>query len=227
MTTNLRTRATGRLLTTLIFFGVLLFIPAGSLHFWQAWLFVGLMSVFWTGFLLYLLKSDPQLIERRLARRESEPQQQRFQKLFILILFPALIVTGLDFRFGWSRSLAPFPTWLVLLGQVAVAAGYSFVFWVMKTNTFAGTTIQVEAEQKVISHGPYQIVRHPMYLGMVLTALGIPIALGSYVALPFFALFVPVLIYRLVHEERTLRQGLPGYAEYCDRQPFRLLPWIW
>src|SRR5579862_7820302 len=208
MTTNLRTRAAGRLLKTLIFLCILLFISARSLHFWQAWLLVGLMSVFWTSFLLYLLKSDPQLIERRLESRESEPEQRLFQKLFALLLLLALVVAGLDFRFGWSHSLGPFPTWLVLIGQVAVVAGYSFVFWVMKTNTFAGTTIQVEAEQKVIRHGPYRIVRHPMYLGMVLTALGIPIALGSYVAFPLFALFVPVLIYRLVHEERTLRRNL-------------------
>jgi protein-S-isoprenylcysteine O-methyltransferase Ste14 len=97
----------------------------------------------------------------------------------------------------------------------------------MKTNTFAGTTIQVEAEQKVIRHGPYRIVRHPMYLGMVLTALGIPIALGSYVAFPLFALFVPVLIYRLVHEERTLRRNLSGYTEYCAITRSRLVPWVW
>ncbi len=227
MTTNLRTRAAGRLLKTLIFLCILLFISARSLHFWQAWLLVGLMSVFWTSFLLYLLKSDPQLIERRLESRESEPEQRLFQKLFALLLLLALVVAGLDFRFGWSHSLGPFPTWLVLIGQVAVVAGYSFVFWVMKTNTFAGTTIQVEAEQKVIRHGPYRIVRHPMYLGMVLTALGIPIALGSYVAFPLFALFVPVLIYRLVHEERTLRRNLSGYTEYCAITRSRLVPWVW
>jgi len=227
MTTNLRTRAPGRLLKTLIFLCILLFISARSLHFWQAWLLVGLMSVFWTSFLLYLLKSDPQLIERRLESRESEPEQRLFQKLFALLLLLALVVAGLDFRFGWSHSLGPFPTWLVLIGQVAVVAGYSFVFWVMKTNTFAGTTIQVEAEQKVIRHGPYRIVRHPMYLGMVLTALGIPIALGSYVAFPLFALFVPVLIYRLVHEERTLRRNLSGYTEYCAITRSRLVPWVW
>ena len=227
MTTNLRTRAAGRLLKTLIFLCILLFISARSLHFWQAWLFVGLMSVCWAGFLLHLLKNDPQLIERRLESRESEPEQRLFQKLFALLLLLGLVAAGLDFRFRWSRSLGPFPTWLVLIGQVAVVAGYSFVFWVMKTNTFAGATIHVESEQKVISHGPYRIVRHPMYLGMVLTALGIPIALGSYVAFPLFALFVPALIYRLVHEERTLRRSLPGYAEYCAIMRFRLVPWVW
>ena len=227
MRTNLQIRAARRLLVTLVSFWLLLFIPAGSLHFWQAWLLIGVMSALWTGFLVDLLRSDPQLVERRLQGREAEPEQKLFQKLFTLILFPALVVAGLDFRFGWSRRIAPIPLWLIFLGQIATMAGYCFVFWVMKTNTFAGTTIQVETGHTVISQGPYRFVRHPMYLGMVLTALGIPIALGSYVAFPLFALFVPVLIYRLVYEERTLRRNLPGYSEYCATTRFRLVPWIW
>ena len=97
----------------------------------------------------------------------------------------------------------------------------------MKTNGFAGSTIRVEAEQKVIHGGPYALVRHPMYFGMAVTALGAPLALGSYVAMPMFALLVPVLVYRLIHEEKTLRRDLPGYAEYCERTWFRLVPWVW
>jgi len=227
MPTNLPTRAARRLLATLVSFWLLLFLPAGSLRFWNAWLLIGLMSALWTSFLIDLLRSDPELVERRLQGREAEPEQKLFQRLFTLLLFPALVVAGLDFRFGWSRRIAPIPLWLIIVGQIATMAGYCFVFWVMKTNTFAGTTIQVEAGHRVISHGPYHIVRHPMYLGMALTALGIPLALGSCVALPLFALLVPVLIYRLVHEERTLRRSLPGYSEYCATTRFRLVPWIW
>ena len=212
---------------TLLILGWLLFLPAGSWRFWQAWLLLGLMAGFWTFFFLYFLKYDPQLLERRLQRLETDPEQRRFQKIFPLILFLALIVASLDFRFGWSRSIAPVPLAVIVAGQIATVAGYGFVFWVMKTNSFAASTIQVEAAQAVIQRGPYAIVRHPMYLGMAITALGMPLALGSYVALPLFALQVPLLMYRLIHEERTLCRELPGYTEYCQRIRSRLLPWLW
>jgi protein-S-isoprenylcysteine O-methyltransferase Ste14 len=97
----------------------------------------------------------------------------------------------------------------------------------MKTNSFAASTIQVEAEQKVVDGGPYALVRHPMYTGMAVTTLAAALALGSYVALPVVALMVPLLIDRLIHEERTLRRDLPGYGEYCERTRFRLVPWMW
>ena len=112
-------------------------------------------------------------------------------------------------------------------GQVIVVAGYWLVFWTMKVNSFASSIIQVEAQQTVIDRGPYAWVRHPMYLGMALSALALPLALGSYIALPLFALLPLLLGYRLVHEERTLCRDLAGYAEYCQRARYRLLPWVW
>jgi protein-S-isoprenylcysteine O-methyltransferase Ste14 len=223
----LQRRSALRLLINLLFFAFLLFLPAGSLRFWHAWMLLGLMSVLWTFFLIDLLRHSPQLIERRLEGREAEPEQRTFQKLFLVILVLALIAAGLDFRLGWSRSLRSIPLWLILAGQAVSVAAYSFVFWVMKTNTFAGSTIRVEEKQRVIDIGPYAIVRHPMYLGMAMLALGMPIALASCVALPIFALIIPVLVYRLIHEERTLRRSLAGYEEYCQRLRFRLLPWVW
>jgi protein-S-isoprenylcysteine O-methyltransferase Ste14 len=226
-TANLKRRSIRRFLMTLLILGWLLFLPADSWRFWQAWLLLGLMAGFWTFFFLYFLKYDPQLLERRLQRLETDPEQRRFQKIFPLILFLALIVASLDFRFGWSRSIAPVPLAVIVAGQIATVAGYGLVFWVMKTNSFAASTIQVEAAQAVIQRGPYAIVRHPMYLGMAITALGMPLALGSYVALPLFALQVPLLMYRLIHEERTLCRDLAGYVEYCQLMRNRLLPWLW
>lgn len=220
-------RAAKRLLITLVAFAALLLIPAGSFYFSQAWLLLGVMALFWTYFLVDLLRRDPQLVERRLQHQEPEPEHQRFQKLFTLILPLGLIAAGLDFRFAWTRLVVTFPLWLSILGQLMVVAGYTFVFWVMRTNTFAGSTIQVEAEQTCISTGPYAIVRHPMYLGMLVMALGIPIALQSCVALPLFALFLPIFVYRIVHEERTLRSQLTGYSEYCHRVRNRLIPLLW
>lgn len=212
---------------TLLLFATFLLIPSWSLYFWQAWLLVGAMAAFWTYFLVDLLRRDSQLIERRLRDEEPQPEEQRFRKLFALIVPVGLIIAGLDFRFGWTRSLVRFPLGLSILGQFMVVSGYTFVFWVMRTNTFAGSTVQVEAQQSVISTAPYAIVRHPMYLGMLVMAFGIPIALESWVSFPVFALFLPILMYRIVHEERTLKENLPGYSDYCRRVRSRLIPWVW
>lgn len=224
---SIRVRGTRQLVKTFVVLTVLLFVPAGTWRFWQGWLYIGLMSGFWTYFFVDLLKSDPQLLERRMQRRETEPEQKLLLRLVSVILFGAFLLAGVDFRFGWSRGLGSVPVALVLAGQVIVVAGYWLVFWTMKVNSFASRIIQVEAQQTVIDRGPYAWVRHPMYLGMALSALALPLALGSYIALPLFALLPLLLGYRLVHEERTLCRDLAGYAEYCQRARYRLLPWVW
>ena len=225
---SLRQRAAKQLAITIAAVAIMIFMGAGSLsfRFWQAWLFLGLMAGFWIFFSQDFLKNDPALMERRLKNDEVEPHQRLFQKLFFLILVTGFTVTGLDFRFGWSRNVA-FPVVLILAGQFLAVSGYLFVYWVMKTNSFAGSTIEVEAGQNVIHSGPYAIVRHPMYTGMSMTALGIPLALASYMAMPIFALTIPLLMFRVIHEERTLQRDLPGYPEYCEQTRFRLVPWIW
>ena len=165
---------------------------------------------------------------RRLRHEEVDAAQKLFQRIFVPVTLAALALTGLDFRFGWSRHWpGPVPLAVVLAAQALAVAGYWFVFWVMKTNAFASSTIQVEAGQSVIQSGPYALVRHPMYLGMITMSLASPLALGSYMALPVFALLVPVFIYRLIHEERTLRRELEGYGEYCARVRHRLIPHLW
>lgn len=209
-------------------FAVLILIPAWSWRYWQGWLYLGLMAGFWTYFFLDLLKNDPELVERRMKTKESATQQKLLHALLRLVMVAAYVLAGLDFHFGWTRSwFGGVPLWLELAGQALVVASYWWVFWVMKTNSFAASTIQVEAQQRVIDVGPYAYVRHPMYAAMCLANIGTPLALGSYVVLPVFALYIPVLIFRLIHEERFLRQSLPGYAEYCDRTPFRLAPFVW
>jgi protein-S-isoprenylcysteine O-methyltransferase Ste14 len=226
--TTLRARGTRRLGISLTFLAGMLFLSAGSLRFWQGWLFLALMAGLWIFFFIDLIKHDPQLLERRLQSKEAQPEQRLFQKLWGLTLVVAFILAGLDFRFRWSREwIGPVPLAAVLVGQVVVVAGYWLVFWVMKTNSFAASTIQVETGQTVIDGGPYTWVRHPMYTGMAMTVLGSPLALGSYVSAPVFALIVPVLIFRLIHEEKTLRRDLPGYAEYCERTRRRLVPFVW
>jgi protein-S-isoprenylcysteine O-methyltransferase Ste14 len=213
--------------TSLAVVALLLFVPAGSFHFWEAWLFLGLMGTSWTLFFFRFLKRDPQLVARRLQREEAEPAQKLVQKLFKVILLPGFVLIGLDFRFGWSRSISVVPPILIWVAQFVTLGAYFLVFWVMETNTFAASTIRVESQQAVVRDGPYRFVRHPMYTGMGFAALAIPLALGSYVAEPLFALLVPLLIYRLVHEEKTLRRDLRGYPEYCNQTSFRLVPWVW
>jgi protein-S-isoprenylcysteine O-methyltransferase Ste14 len=225
---RLKVRSIRRLTITVFLLAALLFSSAGTLRFWQAWLFVGLQAGLWVFFFVDFLRNNPQLVERRLQSKENQPEQRWFQRLWTAITIPGFLLIGWDFRFGWTRHwLGAVPVVVVLVAQAAVVAGYWLVFWVMKTNTFAASTIRMETGQRVIEGGPYALTRHPMYTGMLVTMLAVPVALGSYVTVPIFALLVPTLIFRLIHEERTLRRELPGYAEYCERTRYRLVPRVW
>lgn len=225
---NLKKRATLRFALTMAVLAGLMFIPAWSWRFWQAWIFLSVTLGLWLYFFVNLLRNDPQLLARRMQSKETDPHQKWLLRIFSLVLYCGFIVAGFDFRFGWSRAWrGAVPLVVIVAGQFGVAAGYWLTFWVMKTNTFAASIIRVEAEQTVIQNGPYALVRHPMYTGMAVTLLAAPFALGSYIALPVFALIVPLLMYRLIHEERMLRHDLHGYAEYCDSTRFRLIPKVW
>lgn len=206
----------------------MLFIPAGSLRFWQGWVFMTLVFIPVISSYLYFYKHDPQLIERRLQSKEKVSEQRFLIRLLKPVFFGAFLVPGLDYRFGWSRtSLGAVPLWLTLIAQVLILGALLLVFWVLKVNSFASRTIQVEAGQSVISSGPYSMVRHPMYSGSVVMWLSIPLALGSYVAWPAFALLIPLYVFRLLNEEKVLRQELSGYSEYCLRTRYRLVPFVW
>jgi protein-S-isoprenylcysteine O-methyltransferase Ste14 len=175
-----------------------------------------------------LYKHDPKLIERRLQTKEKVSEQKRLVGLLKVLMVVAFSLPGLDYRFGWSRTyLGAVPQWLIVLSQALILGSLAFVLWVIKTNTFAASTIQVEAGQTVISTGPYSVVRHPMYLGGIVMLLATPLALGSYVSLSVFALVIPFYIFRLLNEEKVLRGDLVGYPEYCSRTRSRLIPFVW
>lgn len=206
----------------------ILFALAGSLRFWQGWCFLAFAWGPAFLFAFYSVKHDPQLLERRMRVKEKDPKQMLFKGLASGIIFSAIALAALDFRLGWTRArLGTVPLWVVLAGQAAVLAAMILIIWVMKVNSFAVRTIEVEAGQKVISAGPYAAVRHPMYSGVALVVLATPLALGSYITLPLFVLIIPVLGLRLLGEEKVLRRDLPGYAEYCAHTRFRLLPGVW
>ena len=206
--------------------GSFLFLPAGSFRFWQGWVYLIISIGFIVSAFGYLYRHDPQLIERRLRRgwrQETVRQQKLLMKFIPAIMLIAFLLPGFDHRFGWSHV----PLWLTVLSQAFVLVGYLMNLWAWKNNSFAASTIRVEPGQPVISTGPYGIVRHPMYLGGVIWFLFTPLALGSYFALPVFALLIPLMVFRLLNEEKVLRRELPGYSEYCFRTRFRLVPLLW
>jgi protein-S-isoprenylcysteine O-methyltransferase Ste14 len=220
---SLKARLLLRSLIAVIFVAVFLFIPAGSLRYWQGWVFMALLFLPMPVTTVYFLKRDPQLVERRLRTEEKISEQKTILQWAHSVVFGSLLIPGLDYRFGWSRV----SLWLTILSQVFVFAGHLITLWVMKENSFASRTVQVEEGQKVISTGPYRLVRHPMYFGAVLMLFFTPLALGSWWALPGFLLAIPLIVLRLLHEEKMLCRDLPGYSAYCLRTRSRLLPLLW
>ena len=207
---------------------VILFVPAGTLKFWQGWAFGVVNFICAFIFCAYFYKHDPPLLERRLLRKEKVKAQRIIMGFAKLLYAPIFVLPGLDCRFSWSREfLGPVPWWLTLPALLLIPGCYLLFFEVMKANRFAAAIIQVESGQTVADTGPYRLVRHPMYLGGIVLWLSAPLALGSYVALPAFALVVPVMVFRLLNEEKILRRDLPGYAAYCQRTRYRLVPFVW
>ncbi len=201
----------------------MLFLPAGTFDYWQAWLYLGALFLPMVAVLLYFLKRDPGFLERRFQAKEKEKEQQLVQMLSLPIFLIGFLLPGLDRRFGWSSV----PSELSIAADVAVLLGYALVFVVFRENSYASRTIRVEKGQKVVSSGPYSAVRHPMYAGMLLLCLASPVALGSYVALVPFLFWPPLLALRIKNEEEVLRRELAGYTEYCKKVKWRLVPGIW
>jgi len=225
---SLGLRLTLRIVLGMFVVGIMLFLPAGTLRFWQGWAYLAVWLIPGLIFSLYFSKHDPALVERRLQTREKEKEQKVVIAVVYVIFALGYLIPGLDFRFGWTRRwTGPLPLWFEITSLAVVFASYLMTIWVMDVNRYAARTIRVEAGQKVVSVGPYKWVRHPMYSGILLMMLFTPLALGSYVALPVFALVLPALMFRLLNEERVLRQDLPGYTEYCQGTRYRLIPHVW
>ena len=220
---SLTTRLILRSLFAVVFVAAFLFIPAGSLRYWQGWVFMALFFLPMPFTSVYFLKRDPQLVERRLRTKEKTSEQKIILRWGQWLTFASLLIPGLDYRLGWSHV----PLWLTILSQVVFFAGSLITLWVMKENSFASRTVEVEEGQKVISTGPYRLVRHPMYFGAVLMLVFTPLALGSWWALPGFLLVIPFIVLRLLGEEEMLRRDLPGYSDYCLHTRSRLLPLLW
>jgi protein-S-isoprenylcysteine O-methyltransferase Ste14 len=224
--TNLNTRAWLALVILAAALGLLLFGAAGTMRYWQAWVY---LSIFLGASLLTtlsLMRNDPALLARRMRGgpfAEKERSQRLIMTFASLGFIALLVVPALDHRFAWSS--VPLP--VVLMGNVLVAVGLYLVFLVYRENTFTAATIEVTAGQKVVTTGPYAMVRHPMYASAILYIVGTPLALGSYWGLLAVAAMMPFLIWRLLDEERVLTRDLPGYRDYQQGVRYRLVPRIW
>jgi protein-S-isoprenylcysteine O-methyltransferase Ste14 len=205
---------------------LLLFIPAGTVQYWQAWIYLSIFTGASMLTTLYLMNKDPALLQRRMSGGPTAEKRgaQKIIMLFTSAGFIALLVVpSLDHRFGWSHV----PVGVVIASDVLVALGFYFIFLVYRENTFTSATIEVAENQTVVSTGPYAIVRHPMYASASLYLFGTPLALASYWGLLVITAMIPFLIWRLVDEERFLSTNLPGYSEYQEKVRYRLVPFLW
>ena len=206
--------------------GLLLFLPAWTFNYWQAWVFIVVFMSCVSAIGVYLTLKDPALLERRKQvgpAAEQSPAQRIIMSFAFLSLLGLLIFCALDVRFGWSQ-LAPAVS---LAGDGLIAIGLYINHLVFKENSFGGSTVQTFEDQKVISSGPYAIVRHPMYGGVLVMMIGVPLALGSLWGLAVFVIVVPGLVWRILDEERLLKKDLGGYSDYMQRVRYRLVPYLW
>jgi protein-S-isoprenylcysteine O-methyltransferase Ste14 len=206
--------------------GLLLFLPAGTFNYWEAWVFVTVFFACNLALTEYLVLKDPKLLERRM-RVGPAFEKRTTQKIIMMLAFVFLaglaVLPALDHRFGWSEV----PASVVIIGNVLVIISYLGFYRVFRENTYGAATIQVEDEQTVISTGPYRVVRHPMYSAALIMSLGMPLALGSWWGLLMLVPGVFVLAWRLLDEEKFLHKNLPGYTEYTQRVRWRLVPLVW
>ena len=207
----------------LILVGLLVFLPAGTLCFPHGWLFMGILFVPMLILGIVLLVKAPALLEKRLDSQEKRGTQKSVTSLAAVMFLGGFIVAGLDHRYGWSHV----PAWGVVAAAVVLLAAYALYAEVMRENAYLSRTIAVQAEQKVVDSGLYGIVRHPMYAVTLWLFLAIPVVLGSLWAVLCFLPYLPLIIVRILDEEKLLSAELEGYTEYKKKVKYRLIPLIW
>ena len=206
-----------------IVLGLLILVPAGTFIFWQVYVYLAVLVIPMIFVLFYFLKNDPLFLERRTRAKEKEKTQKIIQIVFSLMFLSGFVIPGLDKRFGWSYI----PIYIVLLTDIIILLGYLLIFFVFRQNSYASRIVEVDKSQKVITTGLYSIVRHPMYLGVLIMYIPTPVALGSYWGLIPMATIPLAIVFRILNEEKVLSKDLPGYKEYCQKTRYRLIPLIW
>ena len=216
-------QAVGKFLLGVLLVGLLLFLPAGSLGYWQGWLLMGILFVplFCVG--LVMMVKNPELLQKRLNAKEEEKDQKTVVKLSGLLFFVAFVVAGLNWRFGWCVL----PDWCVWAAAGLFLVCYLLYAEVLRENTYLSRTIEVQENQKVIDTGLYGIVRHPMYMATTVLFLAMPLVLASLVSFLIMLLYIPLIAKRIKNEEMVLEEGLEGYKEYKQRVKYKVIPFIW
>lgn len=207
----------------IVMFSALLFIPAGTIEYINAWVFMGVLFVPIFFIIIILSIKAPELLEKRLNVNEKEKEQKIVILLSVIILIVAFIVAGLDFKYGWTE----FDDKVIIFSSIAMFLGYGLYAEVMRENKYLSRNVEVQENQVVIDKGLYGIIRHPMYLATIIMYLSMPLVLGSIYSFYIFLLFPVVLIKRIINEEKVLEEGLKGYKEYKEKVKYRLIPFIW
>ena len=210
----------------LIVLSALVFLPAGTLNYWQAWVFIATFMVATIFPSIYIARTNPAALQRRMhggPRAEARTIQKILITFAWLGLLALLVISAYDHRMGWSSV----PAWVCLLGDVLLATGLGIAMLVVIQNGYAAATVTVETGQTVVSGGVYTFVRHPMYVGNMIMMVGVPLALGSYWGLVFVVPGVVALVLRILDEEKLLTHELAGYREYTQRVRYRLVPYVW
>jgi len=220
---SFRRMVISRFALAFIALGFMFFLPAWSFNYWQAWAYILILLVPMIFIVRYLYKYDPDLLKRRLRMRERQKTQKLVQAAVWPLFLLAFVIPGFDYRLHWSNA----PAGVIIVSEVVVLLSYLFIGLVFKSNRYASRIIEVEKGQKVITTGPYSIVRHPMYLGVCIFWTFSPLALGSYWAVLPALFIIPVLVVRIRGEEKELLENLEGYREYVMKTKHRLLPGIW
>ena len=220
---SLKKTAISRVFAVYLVMGLAFFLPAGTLRYWEAWAYILTILIPMMIFGVYMFRHDPKFLERRMRTREKRKEQRLIIKLGSLPFLLAYLMPGFDRRFGWS-DISPAVT---SAGLTLVLIGYLMTLYVFLTNSWASRVVEVEKEQKVITTGPYARVRHPMYSSIIIFYGATPVALGSWWALIPALLIIPVLIVRILDEEKELSQNLAGYKEYAQKVRRRLIPGVW
>lgn len=206
-----------------LFIGVCCLIPAGTFNYWQVYVYFAVLVIPMIFVLNYFLKRDPRFLERRARTAEKVKEQKLIQFITLPVFIFAFFVPGLDRRFGWSDIHVE----IIIITNLVILGGYLIIFQVFKQNSYASRIIEIDKGQKVISNGLYSVVRHPMYLGVLVMYLPTPLALGSYWGLIPMAMLPVALVFRIINEEKVLKENLEGYKDYCDKTRYRLIPYIW
>ena len=216
-------QAIGKFLAGVILLGALLFVPAGTLAWPQAWLFLGILFIPMLCVGIVMMRKNPELLKKRLDAKEDQDEQKEVVRLSGLMFLAAFIVAGLNYRFRWIIL----PAWIPWVSAVIFLLSYGLYAEVMRENTYLSRTIEVQENQKVVDTGLYGIVRHPMYMSTLFLFLSMPLVLGSVISFLIMLLYIPIIAKRIRNEEQVLEEGLEGYKEYKQKIRYKVIPFIW